>query len=78
MKICYQEIRFRAAGLALIEQVNTVIEEYQNKGYDLTLRQVYYQLVARDIIPNNELSYKRVGKLISNGRLAGLIERCDY
>lgn len=35
-----------------------MIEEYQEQGYSLTLRQVYYQMVARDIIPNNERSYK--------------------
>jgi hypothetical protein len=54
--------------------VNFVIEEYEEKGYELTLRQVYYQLVARDIIPNNERSYKNLGNLISDGRMAGLID----
>ncbi|MDD3040415.1 hypothetical protein [Bacteroides sp.] len=43
-------------------------------GYDLTLRQVYYQLVARDVIPNNERSYKNLGNLVSDGRIAGLID----
>lgn len=74
MKICYQEINFRQSSLDLISKVNAVIEEYHAKGYDLTLRQVYYQLVARDIIPNNERSYKNLGSLISDGRLAGLID----
>jgi hypothetical protein len=58
----------------LINQVNDIIEEYNAAGYSLTLRQVYYQLVARGIIPNNERSYKNVGDLISNGRLAGFID----
>jgi hypothetical protein len=35
---------------------------------------VYYQLVARDVIPNNERSYKNLGNLISDGRLSGLID----
>lgn len=74
MKICYQEINFRQQSLQLIEWVNQVIEEYQEKGYDLTLRQVYYQLVAKDIILNNERSYKNLGNLISDGRMAGLID----
>lgn len=43
-------------------------------GYDLTLRQVYYQLVARGFIPNNERSYKNVGNLINDARLAGFID----
>ncbi|WP_438435441.1 hypothetical protein [Gorillibacterium sp. sgz500922] len=74
MNICYREINFRPDSLALIERVNAIIDEYQAKGYSLTLRQVYYQLVARDIIPNNERSYKNLGNLISDGRMAGLID----
>ncbi|MGM1047632.1 MAG: hypothetical protein ACQEXX_15980 [Bacillota bacterium] len=74
MKICYREINFRPGSLILIEQVNGIISEYQEMGYSLTLRQVYYQLVARDVIPNNERSYKNLGSLISDGRMAGLID----
>lgn len=74
MNICYREIKFRPQSLELIEWVNYVVDEYQEKGYDLTLRQVYYQLVARDVIPNNERSYKNLGNLISDGRMAGLID----
>ena len=74
MKICYKEIKFRPDSLALIQKVNQIINEYHAMGYDLTLRQIYYQLVARDIIPNNERSYKNLGNLVSDGRLAGLID----
>ena len=73
-KIQYKEIRFRQASLDLIRLVNEVIGEYKTQGYELTLRQVYYQLVARGYIPNNERSYKNVGNLINDGRLAGLID----
>lgn len=74
MKVCYREIKFRTDSLRLIERVNAIITEYNKKGYSLTLRQVYYQLVARDIIPNNERSYKNLGNLISDGRMSGLID----
>jgi hypothetical protein len=70
----YREIKIRMAGLALIKQINAIIKEYGDAGYSLTLRQVYYQLVARGIIPNNERSYKNIGELISNGRLTGRID----
>jgi hypothetical protein len=73
-KIRYEDIKIRMGGLALIQKINGIIAEYDQAGYSLTLRQVYYQLVARGIIPNNERSYKNVGELISNGRLAGLID----
>lgn len=73
-KICYKSINFRKQSLDLIDLINQVIDEYIVMGYELTLRQVYYQLVARGYIPNNERSYKNVGNLINGGRLAGLID----
>lgn len=73
-KIRYKDINFRQASLNLIELINKVIGEYSSMGYELTLRQAYYQLVARGYIPNNERSYKNIGNLINDGRLAGLID----
>ena len=70
----YKDINFQSKSLDLISLVNSVIEEYDAQGYELTLRQVYYQLVARGYIPNNERSYKNLGNLINDGRLAGLID----
>lgn len=73
-KIAYIEKSFMAASLGLIEKINQVVEDYSRQGFSLTLRQVYYQLVARGIIPNNERSYKNTGSLINDARLAGLID----
>ncbi len=70
----YKDIKFQSKSLDLINLVNQVIDEYDAQGYELTLRQVYYQLVARGYIPNNERSYKNLGNLINDGRLAGLID----
>lgn len=73
-KIEYIPKNFRSDSLALIEKINGVINDYKAQGYSLTLRQVYYQMVARAIIPNNERSYKNLGNLINDARLAGLID----
>jgi len=73
-KIQYKEIAFRQKSLDLINLINGVVTEYSKQGYELTLRQVYYQLVARGYIENNERSYKNIGNLINDGRLAGLID----
>ena len=73
-KIQYKEIAFRQKSLDLINLINGVVTEYSKQGYELTLRQVYYQLVARGYIENNERSYKNIGSLINDGRLAGLID----
>jgi len=74
MKHAYIEKAFRKTSMALIEQANEIIEEYQAEGYDLTLRQLYYQFVARDIIANRQTEYKRLGGIINGARLAGLID----
>lgn len=74
MKRAYCDINFRNKTLEIIETANTIIDEYKAEGYDLTLRQLYYQFVARDIIPNKQREYKNLGTAINNGRLAGLID----
>lgn len=74
MKQKFQDFNLRASSLALIETANGIIREYAAQGYQLTLRQLYYQHVARGLIENTEKSYKNLGELINKGRLAGLID----
>lgn len=38
---------------------------------NLTVRQLYYQLVARGFIPNSQESYKRLVAILTEGRLSG-------
>ncbi len=70
----FKATKFRAASLLIIDQANEIIDEYQADGYDLTLRQLYYQFVARDIFPNNQSEYNKLGTIINNARLAGLTD----
>ncbi|MCD4738330.1 MAG: hypothetical protein K8R89_03610, partial [Anaerolineae bacterium] len=74
MKIAYTNKAFKQESLDLIGMANTIIAEYQAQGFDLTLRQLYYQLVARDLIPNQQRAYKRIGRIINDARLAGLVD----
>lgn len=69
--ICYVPKKFTPAHEDVIEQANTIITEYRGQGFRLTLRQLYYQFVARDLIPNNQKSYKRLGSILVDARLAG-------
>lgn len=70
----YREFRFTRGTKLLIEDINGIIDEYLGQGYVLTVRQLFYQLVSRDIIPNTMKSYKSIAKTINDGRLAGLID----
>jgi hypothetical protein len=65
---------FSAASLTRIEQANEIIAAYEAQGFTLTLRQLYYQFVARGMIENSQKSYKTLGSIINDGRLAGLID----
>lgn len=65
---------FTEKTLALITIANSIIDEYMEQGFTLTLRQLYYQFVAKDIIPNTQRSYNSLAGAVNNGRLAGLID----
>lgn len=71
---CYVPRKFKPDALALIEQANAIIEEYQAQDFTLTLRQLYYQFVARDLLPNTLKSYSRLGAVLNKARLAGLVD----
>lgn len=70
----YKPHKFGKKARLLIDTANSIIAEYQDAGYDLTLRQLYYQFVARDILPNSKREYNRLGEIINDARLAGLID----
>jgi hypothetical protein len=74
MRETFIERRFSAGSLNAIEEANNIIAEYQGAGFTLTLRQLYYQFVARGLIANKQSEYKRLGSIINDGRLAGLID----
>jgi hypothetical protein len=73
-KIKYKDFKFKPSTMALIVKANEIIAAYSRQGFDLTLRQLYYQFVARDIIPNTQASYKNLGSVVNDARLAGLID----
>jgi hypothetical protein len=74
MKEEFTRKNFSDKSLELISTINDILEEYEGQGYRLSLRQLYYQLVARDYIENSVLSYKRIGTIVSDARLAGEID----
>jgi len=73
-KIEYVPKRFNPKAELTIDRANVIIKEYQAQGFDLTLRQLYYQFVSRDFIPNTQRDYKNLGVVINHARLAGLID----
>jgi len=74
MKIYYRDAKLSSANRKRLELINEIIEEYTEKGYTLTLRQLYYQLVSRDVIPNSVQEYGKLSTLLKEGRMAGLVD----
>jgi len=57
-----------------LQTINDIIDEYKNAGYVLTLRQLYYQLVSRAVIPNNVREYAKISTILVKGRMAGIVD----
>lgn len=75
MRQKYQDIRFGESKRQMIRQANAILDEYRTRhGLVLTLRQLYYQFVARGYLANTVQNYKRLGAAVSDGRMAGLID----
>lgn len=69
----YVPKNFKKEQLEIIQHANTFIESYSKKGILLTLRQLYYLFVSENLLPNVSKSYDRLGNIISQARLAGLV-----
>lgn len=73
-KLIYEKWNPRAATKVVINQANSILNEYAQQGFDLTLRQLYYQFVARGLIANRQEEYNKLGQTINKARLAGMID----
>ena len=74
MKIAYRNVKLSKGNRDKLAIVNSIIEEYQRQDLVLTLRQLYYQLVSRDIIPNQLKEYAKLSTLLKEGRMGGIVD----
>lgn len=74
MKIHYKDWAPRADALHTVLQAESIIDEYIAEGLKLTLRQLYYQFVSRDLCANTPKEYDRLGSIVSRARMAGLLD----
>ena len=70
----FRSQNFQAKTTAVIEQANTIIREYMLQGFMLTLRQLFYQFVARALLDNTMQQYKRLGVIVRDARDCGLVD----
>jgi len=59
--------------LAYLEPVQIILNDLR-QYWPLTLRQVYYQLVAALVIENADREYRKLSRMLTKARLDGLVE----
>lgn len=70
----FKDYSFRYRKELKIVEINRIVNRYRAKGYQLTLRQLYYQLVAAGVIKNTVKEYENIIYLVNRARLAGRID----
>lgn len=74
MKEEFRKIKFQKKNLILLEKIKEILKEYEEQDIKVTLRQLYYQLVSRDLIPNKQSAYAKLSGLLTNARYSGVID----
>lgn len=59
-KIKYETIALRTKAIAFLGVCDKLIAQYQTQGYQITLRQLFYRLVAKKLFPEDQ-RYRLVG-----------------
>lgn len=74
MKERFIEKAFNKDTMVLIEWAGKELEKYAKEGYSASLRQLYYRGVAQNLYKNCQDSYNKLGRVVSDARLAGWID----
>lgn len=73
-RIQFRDVKLSPKNKERLSIINEIIEEYQDQDLVLTLRQLYYQLVSRDVIPNKQSEYSKLSTLLKEGRMGGIVD----
>jgi len=65
---------WKADKFHLCAHIMAVAEQFMKDGYTMTLRQLYYQLVGKDLIPNHITVYKKLGKIKDDLLYSGMMD----
>jgi hypothetical protein len=55
----------------ILVHAGNIAQQYQAQGLILTVRQMYYQFVARGLLPSGQNQYKKIVSTLSNARYDG-------
>lgn len=74
IKLSDQKTYWEKNTFEFIKDIIYITDIYLEKDIKMTLRQLYYQLVSHDIIPNDNNIYKKLSKFLTNLRYNGIID----
>ena len=66
--------RWNANTFEILAMCKKITEEYMHMGIKITLRQLYYDLVSANAIPNHDTVYKKISNLLTDARYVGFID----
>lgn len=55
----------------ILNNAHIIAEQYQAQGLKLTVRQMYYQFVARGLMPSGQREYKKIVNALTKARYSG-------
>lgn len=58
----------------IIQHIVDIVDEYEQDGYILTLRQLHYQMVSSNWIINHDSAYKKLGGILDDLKYAGIVD----
>lgn len=74
MKRAYKTKNFNADHMIMIHNADSILSTLGAEGFILTLRQLHYQFVSKDFYANTQANYNKLGDVISEARMCGLID----
>ena len=70
----YIESNLKTNRRELLDKIIPIADEYMAKGYKITVRQMFYQLVTKGIVDNTDSAYYKTSDILKDGRLFGEID----
>lgn len=74
MKECFIPKHFNGKSRKLLGTIEEILSDYARDGYDISVRQLFYQLVSRNVIANKQKVYKSIVALVNDARMAGVLD----
>lgn len=70
----FKQVNFYKKNAELLTHIITITNQYKDRGIKMTLRQLYYRLVAQNIIPNSQKSYIALSSILTDARMGGFVD----